>query len=190
MAKKKKKKKNPVAAKLNAAEPASEPEPEPEPQPAPSTTGEDVAPSPAPGPPPAPPPSPSAYYRRMIGIREAQFGPNDASVSAMLNSLAVILKGEGELAEAAELFDRASRAQAESQGETDPDTLLSRSNLAETLLAIGGKSELERADPILKDVSAKQALVLGTESPFYWLTRSNIGEPARPLSYRQPTPSL
>jgi Tfp pilus assembly protein PilF len=119
--------------------------------------------------------SPASYYKRLVAIRAAAFGDDDASVGVLSNSLGVLLAGEGEHEEAVEYFQRARRCQAAVLGPTDPDTLLTSSNMGCSLVEIGTAPSLERALALLQETAEMQARVCGASSPFTWFTRAALG---------------
>lgn len=95
----------------------------------------------------AAPPSAEERFRRAMDIRVRMFGPDDASVGEMCNTIALRLKAEKKLDEAVSYFERAVRIRETALGASDPDTLLSRGNLAEALMQRADQADATRPTP-------------------------------------------
>jgi tetratricopeptide (TPR) repeat protein len=97
---------------------------------------------------------------RALEIRQKVFGPEDIHTAQSLNSLAILLQDQGDLARAQPLFARALAIKEKELGPRHPDTAASLNNLARLLQSQG---DLTGARPLYERALAIKEKALGLE---------------------------
>ncbi len=131
-----------------------------------------------------------ADSRRTLAIREEVLGPKHPSTATSLNSLALLLKSQGNYEEARPLFESALAISEEVLGPRHPHTARSLNNLA---LLLESQGNYEEARPLFERALAIQEEVLGPKHSDTATSLSNLAlllesqgnyEEARPLFER------
>ena len=94
--------------------------------------------------------------------RRARDALPERGPSALLNAVALLLKQQGELAEAEPLYREALAARREALGERHPSTLTSLNNLAALLKAMG---QCDEAESLFRRVLLGREMTLGATHP-------------------------
>jgi tetratricopeptide (TPR) repeat protein len=101
-------------------------------------------------------------YERSLAIREEVLGSEHPDTATSLNSLALLLQDQGDLAGARPLFERALAIRKKVHGHEHPDSAASLNNLADLLQDQG---DFTAAGLLFKRALAIREKVLGREHP-------------------------
>jgi tetratricopeptide (TPR) repeat protein len=111
-------------------------------------------------------------FERVLAIYEKALGPEHPGTAATLNSLALLLQDDGDLAGARPLFERALAIYEEALGPEHPETATSFNYLARLLQDQG---DLAGARPLFERALAIREKALGPEHPARAMSIMNIG---------------
>jgi tetratricopeptide (TPR) repeat protein len=110
-------------------------------------------------------------YERALAIREEIFGADHHETARIINSLALLLKDQGDLAGAQRFQERDLAITEKALGPDHPDTAASLDNLAQLLKQ---QNDLAAAEPLYERALAIRERVLGSENPGTATTLSNL----------------
>jgi tetratricopeptide (TPR) repeat protein len=99
-------------------------------------------------------------FERALTIRQKVFGPEDLHTAQSLNSLAILLQDQGDLAGARPIFERTLAIKEKELGPQHPDTAASLNDLARLLQSQG---DLARARPLFERALEIKEKTLGSE---------------------------
>jgi tetratricopeptide (TPR) repeat protein len=112
-------------------------------------------------------------FERALAIREKVLDPDHPQTAASLNSLALLLDAQGDLAGARPLFERALAIREKALGPEHPDTAVSLNNLARLFQNQG---DLVGAQPLLERALAINEKALGPEHPLTATGLNNLAD--------------
>jgi CHAT domain-containing protein/Tfp pilus assembly protein PilF len=109
--------------------------------------------------------------RNVLATTEKAFGPDDPTVAASLNNLAMLYVNQGRYADAAPLFKRALAIKEKARGPNDPDVALSLNNLAMLYVNQGRYAD---AEPLFKRALTIKEKTRGLSDPDVALSLNNL----------------
>ena len=108
---------------------------------------------------------------RLLGIREAAFGPNHPDVAVSLNILAMLYHDQGRNADAEPLYERALAIREKALGLNHLDVAQSLNNLA---LCYDGQGRYAEAEPLYQRALAINEKALGADHPAVATSLNNL----------------
>ncbi|MEJ2229312.1 MAG: tetratricopeptide repeat protein [Alphaproteobacteria bacterium] len=111
------------------------------------------------------------FYRRVIAIGEASYGPDHPNVATALNNLAGLLKTTNRLAEAEPLLRRVIAIFEKAYGPDHPSLATALNNLAELLSAT---NRLAEAEPLYRRALAIHEASYGPDHPDVAIALNNL----------------